>query len=550
MQVSASTRNQATAFPPFAPGVAFPSVYERAGFDVNKSHYAHGNGSQTSIRSGRSGRSQATSVSGRTASPAPSQLYARTAPEVTPIAPTAHPATTPLPAAAGGGGSIASQGKGPALCISTTNEPRPTVSVSPRLSNTRYPFYHKKEQTNGSGNQQLASPVTPIRENIYTAPAATAPAALPSALQFTPPPKAEARETFPAEASTASDYPTEAMSPPHSRQGSAGTDISMVSALTASSHANSPSETSTHHNSSYTDATSWDSEEPGDVSQMSFKQNLLVPQHLDNRLSTTSSIYSINPTMDHIPDQRYPAMPDTASPESPVVGLGVHGIEFPNPGRSSEVISPGPTSSHNEAARKFLMTTPPLEIHRQSTPQTFGTHPSRGGSMQSGMSANSSATDSTAAASSSQKPAKVCRGCSGVISKKGIRSREGNLSGRWHKECFKCVSCEHPLDSEVYVYDDAPHCGECYHRASNSTCRGCGKGVEGQCMETRAENSNFGTHAIRYHNECLRCVDCQCLLHDSYYVVDGGNYCYSHAIEAQPVSDERLERRYTRFAMI
>lgn len=589
MSVPSNYRNQATAFPVFAPGVAFPSVYERAGFDVNKSLYGQTNGSQSSIRSGHSGRSQRTNRSNRSARAGlPPQIDTKLAaipavPAVPPLPHLAHPADPPSgPSQMGtNGGSDAFQGKGPgangqAHGGSTSSMPRPTVSVSPRLEGTRYPYYHQRQrqgsQESNRTSSSVSSPIEPKSPISFSPTKQTA--VLPSALQATPPPKAVGKGIF---SDKNISQQTGQVQSPHNRQGSAESDISMVSALTSSSKASTESSQlsesySSQHTNSFTDATSWDSE-TNELQPSGFKQNLLVPQHLDNRFSTTSSIYSMNPTMDHIPDMPssgyyQPELADPADhgfdiqpevevpplPDFDVVGLGVHGVDL----GSNVTVAPAPQLEHSTfrplraSIRNYHMTTPPLEIQKQSGPKIPMPHPRRGTSMESTTS-GSTVVGSTAASASMPLPhvkmPKICRGCNGTIVKKGIKSRDGNLTGRWHRECFNCTTCRNPLQAEVYVLNNAPYCGECYHQANNSTCRGCGKGVEGTCMETRAENGNFGSYTIRYHSDCLRCVDCQCLLHDSYYVVDGGNYCYTHAVEAQP-TDTRLERRYTRFAMI
>ena len=127
-----------------------------------------------------------------------------------------------------------------------------------------------------------------------------------------------------------------------------------------------------------------------------------------------------------------------------------------------------------------------------------------------------------------------CRGCGEIILGKSVSSRDGQLSGRWHKECFCCAKCgtrdfqrgnkEHSTASvEFYILMDMPLCHQCYHEENNSVCPMCVRGIEGECLDDGIS---------RYHLACLRCTDCSTLLDPRVgflSVIDGVFYCPTHA---------------------
>lgn len=138
------------------------------------------------------------------------------------------------------------------------------------------------------------------------------------------------------------------------------------------------------------------------------------------------------------------------------------------------------------------------------------------------------------------KRKKQCRGCGQTITGKCVSSKDGRLTGKWHRDCFVCASCNHGFDStEFYVFNDLPYCRECYHYENNSICQTCGIGIEGQCLET--------SNLLRYHLECLTCSHCQVSLTDVYYCApDGRTLCSTHAY----TSNAKLEKRRTRILVV
>ena len=119
----------------------------------------------------------------------------------------------------------------------------------------------------------------------------------------------------------------------------------------------------------------------------------------------------------------------------------------------------------------------------------------------------------------------ICRGCLQPItaSQKSISSKDGRLTGRYHKECFACHTCHGPFETaDVYIHDDHPFCAEHYHALNGSLCTGCGRGIEGQYLE--ASNMK-DTEAEKYHPECLTCSSCSVSLQNDYYEWKGKAYC-------------------------
>ena len=87
----------------------------------------------------------------------------------------------------------------------------------------------------------------------------------------------------------------------------------------------------------------------------------------------------------------------------------------------------------------------------------------------------------------SQKPKFPCRYVEPAmkpIRGRSLASQDGKLSGRYHKRCFCCTTCQKPFETaSFYVLEDRPYCKRHYHELNHSTCGQCGEGVEGQCLQ-------------------------------------------------------------------
>ncbi|KAI1085093.1 hypothetical protein F5B20DRAFT_130348 [Whalleya microplaca] len=111
-----------------------------------------------------------------------------------------------------------------------------------------------------------------------------------------------------------------------------------------------------------------------------------------------------------------------------------------------------------------------------------------------------------------------CKACKKAITGKSISSADGRLTGRYHKTCFVCTTCQEPFSSaEFYVLNDKPYCEQHYHKLNGSLCGSCNRGIEGQYLEDEAPR--------KYHPGCFRCGDCGIVLRDGYFDVNGRAYC-------------------------
>lgn len=125
-----------------------------------------------------------------------------------------------------------------------------------------------------------------------------------------------------------------------------------------------------------------------------------------------------------------------------------------------------------------------------------------------------------------------CRGCSNLIlaGQKSVASADGRLTGRYHKECFVCQTCKETFSTaDFYVHDDHPYCAHHYHVINNTLCTGCGKGIEGQYLET---HDVTGGGSKKFHHKCLQCSTCRVQLHDDYFEFHGRVYCERDAFRA------------------
>ncbi|AET39111.1 Pxl1p Ecym_4029 [Eremothecium cymbalariae DBVPG len=121
-----------------------------------------------------------------------------------------------------------------------------------------------------------------------------------------------------------------------------------------------------------------------------------------------------------------------------------------------------------------------------------------------------------------------CRSCGLGIKGKGIYSKkEGELSGQWHRECFRCISCnlKFKKHNPCYILDDETYCRQHYHEANNSICRVCHDFIEGECLE----NDKGET----FHINCLTCYICHRRIQEDYYIYnDQLPLCANHDMDA------------------
>ncbi|KAI0672949.1 hypothetical protein C8Q78DRAFT_970047 [Trametes maxima] len=121
-----------------------------------------------------------------------------------------------------------------------------------------------------------------------------------------------------------------------------------------------------------------------------------------------------------------------------------------------------------------------------------------------------------------------CRRCNKTIEKQAVSSSDGQLKGKYHKECFSCFTCKKPFpDKTFYVFDGKPFCAYHYHEENNSLCAAarCGQPIEGPCAVSHAGD--------RYHPEHLLCEYRGCTERlVEYYELDGRMLCERHVQKA------------------
>jgi len=119
-----------------------------------------------------------------------------------------------------------------------------------------------------------------------------------------------------------------------------------------------------------------------------------------------------------------------------------------------------------------------------------------------------------------------CRKCCRPVRDVGVRSKDGALSGIYHRDCLSCFRCNAAfVDQTFYVFDNAPYCGKHYHQLNGSTCHSCKEGIEGKCRQLETGE--------RFHSRCLTCQYdngkefCKDILTD-YYLIKNKRLCEWH----------------------
>lgn len=120
-----------------------------------------------------------------------------------------------------------------------------------------------------------------------------------------------------------------------------------------------------------------------------------------------------------------------------------------------------------------------------------------------------------------------CRLCGKEITEKGVFSKKANeLSGQWHRNCFRCTNCSVKFNKKVpcYILNDKPYCQQHYHEENHSICQVCSKFIEGECLE----NDNME----RFHIDCLKCFICKKIIENDYFIFnDEVPICADHDME-------------------
>jgi hypothetical protein len=137
-----------------------------------------------------------------------------------------------------------------------------------------------------------------------------------------------------------------------------------------------------------------------------------------------------------------------------------------------------------------------------------------------------------------------CRGCGEAILGKSVSSKDGRLTGRYHRECFVCCHCRSPFETaDFYVLNDRPYCAQHYHELNGSLCSACNKGIEGQYLETIEKSGPGAADYKKFHPECLTCRTCWVPLNGEYFEWNGRVYCERDARRAAAsMSPHRMRR--------
>lgn len=137
-----------------------------------------------------------------------------------------------------------------------------------------------------------------------------------------------------------------------------------------------------------------------------------------------------------------------------------------------------------------------------------------------------------------------CRACGLEILRKGIYSRNpSELSGQWHRDCFRCVGCGLLFDKNTvcYIFEDEPYCQTHYHIQNNSICVVCNKFIEGACLENDKSE--------RFHMNCLTCFLCKIPISSDYFILnDSIPICPRHDVDKIMNTEEKNSnegKRYT-----
>lgn len=120
-----------------------------------------------------------------------------------------------------------------------------------------------------------------------------------------------------------------------------------------------------------------------------------------------------------------------------------------------------------------------------------------------------------------------CRLCGKEITEKAVFSKKENeLSGQWHRNCFRCTNCSVKFNKKVpcYILNDKPYCQQHYHEENHSICQVCSRFIEGECLE----NDNME----RFHIDCLKCFICKKIIENDYFIFnDEVPICADHDMD-------------------
>ena len=196
------------------------------------------------------------------------------------------------------------------------------------------------------------------------------------------------------------------------------------------------------------------------------------------------------PQFDRLPELQF----DEPRPSSPLVP--------PEPSPADNVPSPNiPLQNGSLLLSPAIPLPPRTNLNSPSTPSTHSRTPV-----------------SPSRHPHSIKDKGLCRGCSLPIKGKSVSSADGQLTGRYHKQCFICKTCKSPFQtSDFYVWGNEPYCKRDYHIVNGSVCGGCERGIEGEYLqvdgveegtEDETKDRKMEGKGGKWHVGCFVCSVC------------------------------------------
>lgn len=152
-----------------------------------------------------------------------------------------------------------------------------------------------------------------------------------------------------------------------------------------------------------------------------------------------------------------------------------------------------------------------------------------------------------------------CRVCGDEVdvngrgSRKPIYSRNGELSGQWHRGCFSCTygGCQVVFSKHIACYAllDNAFCKHHYHLLNGTLCETCGQGIEGECIENELKQ--------KWHVSCLKCSKCEKSISSDYFLIANEIVCELDAPtiiagleQSGLLTSEKIEKRRTRMLFL
>jgi hypothetical protein len=112
---------------------------------------------------------------------------------------------------------------------------------------------------------------------------------------------------------------------------------------------------------------------------------------------------------------------------------------------------------------------------------------------------------------------KICTLCKKIINYKFIVYK----NEPYHQSCFKCETCNEAIESAAFyqVEEKEPICGLCHQKYLEKTANKCTK-----CSKP-ITHIGVQFEDLHFHNTCLTCASCNCILENSVFTNLQETYC-------------------------